>query len=670
MRRPMAAVILLFLSALAACEADGLDLPVSDAEVVVPGLSQSPAETSPSPPAGAKPESLSHDVEQVFPESPFHQPIGPEPEIDPDSAAYIEQFAQVAEEIGFNLSVRSFSVTVFESGQADPQYEVRLTAEWAPHQVLGPVPIPPRAVPDPEDDGHMVVIDPASGCAFEFWQARRVGERWAASWANAISLDGIGIFPQGGGARAGGSSLLEGLVWPDELRAGRIPHALVFAYGETRAGGPVPPATSSDGWSWDPRALPQGARLQLDPAFDLSLLPEWQRPIAKALQEYGMFLMDTTGGDISLFALNPLSLASDPYQDLIPDVAWFADRPGAKDWARLDIPAEAFRVLKLPPQAPNPSELTPPACGRTSGGWRLGVWSVAIEGTTAYLASGVAGLEMLDVSDPENPRLLSTFAPDFVEPAIRVLVADGIAYLSTAGSGLLIIDVSDPSAPALLGEFGREEEYYFTAMALKGDTLYLADVGNLFLLDLSDPRRPTLLGGLEESDFISDPRDMAIWENLVLIADGVLGLTVIDVSQPERPRVLGQVEDFAEGVAASGGFVYLTDHDLGFYVLDLSDPRIPVEKGKFDLEDFAFGLAMKDGLTVVANGLGGLQVLDVADPSNPRPLSQVADLPGYALDVALEGDEAYVALQDGGLAIVDLSDPARPSLLGRYVPSD
>lgn len=670
MRQLRYAALPLLCLILLACQGEEFDFPVSETKVVAP---------TPSPPFPARPQappadlglsSLSHDPNIVFPGSPFHQPIGPDPEIDPDSDAYIERLTEVAEETGFNLAVRSFSVTVFEARPEDPVYDVQLTAEWAPHQTLGPVPIPRHAVPDPEDDGHMVVVDSSSGCAFEFWQARRVGDRWAASWANSISLDSNGIYSQGGAARAGGSSLLEGLIWPEELRTGRIRHALVFAYGETRAGGPVPPATSSDGWSWDPQALPQGARLQLDPAFDVSTLPDWQQPIARALQEYGMFLMDTTGGDISLFALNPLTLASDPYEDLIPDSVWFGDRPGARDWARLDIPAQAFRVLKLPPQTANPTELTPPACGRTSGGWRFGVWSVAVDGTTAYLASGINGLQVLDVSNPERPALLSTFAPEFAEPGIRVQVADKTAYLSTAGTGVLITDLSDPSAPALMAEFGGEDEFYFTAMALQGETLYLADVGNLFLLDVSDPRRPTVLGGLEESDLVADPRDMVVIGDLVLLADGFYGLTVIDVSQPERPLVLGMAEDFAEGVAAADGFVYLTDHDLGFHVLDISDPARPVEVGGFDLEDFGYGLVVQEGLALVANGLGGLQVLDVSDPANPRRLSQVVDLPGYALDVALSGDYAYVALQDGGLAILDLSDPARPSVVGRYAPFD
>ena len=43
--------------------------------------------------------------------------------------------------------------------------------------------------------------------------------------------------------RASGFSSVAGLIWPEELRAGEINHALVFAYPFTRSGGPVGLAT-------------------------------------------------------------------------------------------------------------------------------------------------------------------------------------------------------------------------------------------------------------------------------------------------------------------------------------------------------------------------------------------------------------------------------------------
>src|SRR3712207_8502377 len=48
-------------------------------------------------------------------------------------------------------------------------------------------------------------------------------------------IEGSGVDPSGSSARASGFGLLAGLVFPEELRRGRIEHALVFAYPYTRS---------------------------------------------------------------------------------------------------------------------------------------------------------------------------------------------------------------------------------------------------------------------------------------------------------------------------------------------------------------------------------------------------------------------------------------------------
>jgi hypothetical protein len=111
--------------------------------------------------------------------------------------------------------------------------------------------------------------------------------------------------------RASGFGSAAGLIFPDELAAGRIDHALTFTMKHTKAGGPVPPATASDGWSTVPGAIPEGARLQLDPALDLDSfrLTAWQKTIARALQQYGMYLTDT-GGAVAFQAVHPQSVST------------------------------------------------------------------------------------------------------------------------------------------------------------------------------------------------------------------------------------------------------------------------------------------------------------------------------------------------------------------------
>ncbi|HET8651931.1 MAG TPA: hypothetical protein VFM13_05110 [Gaiellaceae bacterium] len=185
----------------------------------------------------------------------------------------------------------------------------------------------------------MTVLDRRTGCQFDFYGARSAGGRWSADWANTLLIKGKGTYPFGFSTRGSGFSNVAGLIWPGELKSREIRHALMFSYPYTSARGAVAPATETDGQSTRPDALPEGARLQLDPALDLDSLRlrPYERTIARALQRYGMYLGDT-GGALNLYAVHPQSYRSDRYAGLFPPV----------DYPELsNIPIERFRVLDL-----------------------------------------------------------------------------------------------------------------------------------------------------------------------------------------------------------------------------------------------------------------------------------------------------------------------------------
>jgi hypothetical protein len=93
---------------------------------------------------------------------------------------------------------------------------------------------------------------------------------------------------------------LAGLVRPCEIARGRIDHALAFAYPRT-ASNWVYPATHSDGRTPVGAGLPMGARLRLDPSIGAETIKRrWGctgpcLTIARALQRYGMYLVDSSG---------------------------------------------------------------------------------------------------------------------------------------------------------------------------------------------------------------------------------------------------------------------------------------------------------------------------------------------------------------------------------------
>ncbi|MFW9913454.1 MAG: LVIVD repeat-containing protein, partial [Candidatus Thorarchaeota archaeon] len=84
------------------------------------------------------------------------------------------------------------------------------------------------------------------------------------------------------------------------------------------------------------------------------------------------------------------------------------------------------------------------------------------------------GLVLINVSDPANPSMLSSFH-DGGWPQ-RLDVAGGIVYVADAQEGLEIIDVSDPTSPSEIAQYAGSGEVYDVQVI--GGIAYIADWNN------------------------------------------------------------------------------------------------------------------------------------------------------------------------------------------------
>jgi len=287
-----------------------------------------------------KPASLQY-WEPFKQQSVFYQPIDSSRSVAPTSTTMVQSLIDQANQ-AFVITIKEWSVAIYYADDSTPRHTVKLTASWAPECALKNVPIPGFAEPDPEKDGSMVVVDTENGCVYDFWKMRYKNGHWKAAWANALTMTSDGIFPKGFSARGSGFELMQGLIWPQELEAGLIEHALIFSYDHTKSGGFVSPATESDGTSDSDWAIPEGALVRLNPLLDLETLGlnDYETTIARALQDYGMYCADD-GGGLSLYAVNPISCKENPYASIWGDHRFvFLDK----------IPVEQFQVMEFGPQ--------------------------------------------------------------------------------------------------------------------------------------------------------------------------------------------------------------------------------------------------------------------------------------------------------------------------------
>jgi len=252
----------------------------------------------------------------------------------PKSGEWISLLERLDGHSGFYMNLKEWTVPVYEVSPSTPTYSIGKRMPFfdsgyeffylnsKPYIKAGhpeghgagfgvEVPIPPEAEPDASNDAHIVIVDRERGLAWDMWAAQKKEDgTWWSCTGMKYDLYGDGIFDGGqfpihngesihlyGPSRAAGVPIIAGLIMHHEILAGKIEHKLAFASDCAALLEHVaPPAVWTDGGV--PGGIPEGSVLQLDPAVDLDLLglSENEKTIARAMQEYGMVLVDVADG--------------------------------------------------------------------------------------------------------------------------------------------------------------------------------------------------------------------------------------------------------------------------------------------------------------------------------------------------------------------------------------
>jgi hypothetical protein len=173
-----------------------------------------------------------------------------------------------------------------------PPANVMLT-DYAGESDPGPYRIPDNAPLEAGSDHHVLTIDEFHCQLYELFGAQHQGPgSWTAASGAIFDLRSNKMrHADWTSADAAGLPVLPGLVRYDEVKAGRIGHALRFTTPSTR-NVYVWPARHKASNKTDPALPPMGQRFRLRASFDLTSFSPEARVILAALQEYGMFLAD------------------------------------------------------------------------------------------------------------------------------------------------------------------------------------------------------------------------------------------------------------------------------------------------------------------------------------------------------------------------------------------
>jgi hypothetical protein len=178
------------------------------------------------------------------------------------------------------------------------QKRVPVSFEFADESDRGRYPIPPSAPVEggrgSDGDRHVILVDRSRCKLYELYAAypRNGGTSWRAGSGAVWKLRSNRMRHRGyTSADAAGLPILPGLARYDEVKRGKIDHALRITVPSTRRAY-IYPARHQAGDTNDPDLPAMGQRVRLRPSFDVSKYPRQSRVVLRALKRYGALVAD------------------------------------------------------------------------------------------------------------------------------------------------------------------------------------------------------------------------------------------------------------------------------------------------------------------------------------------------------------------------------------------
>jgi hypothetical protein len=270
---------------------------------------------------------------------------------------------------------------------------------------------------------------------------------------------------------------------------------------------------------------------------------------------------------------------------------------------------------------------------------------VYVVGNYAYVTSESHGLDIIDISNPYAPKLVSSIKTGFGYTN-GVYIKNSYAYVvGKKRGGMKIIDISNPSNPYIVGAINSPDRAY--AVEVVGEYAYISggSVG-LVIVDISNPKNPQLAGVYNTSGYAVFTRVVG---ELAYVADEGGGLQIINIKNPKNPQLVGSLDVGIKYNALDvlGKYAYIGCDD-GLEIVDISNPANPELVGSISTGSRGFEVEVFGNYAFLANYDEGLKVIDISDPTIPKLVNSYITA-GKSLGLYMDGNYAYVANIDIGL---------------------
>jgi hypothetical protein len=271
-----------------------------------------------------------------------------------------------------------------------------------------------------------------------------------------------------------------------------------------------------------------------------------------------------------------------------------------------------------------------------------------------YVADDWSGMKILNTAVPANPLQIGSY--DTVGQAPRaqaVSVRDSLADLMTYWWGptdFRVVDVSQPENPRLVATAqvwgpGR-------AIVTRDSLAYVAEDYQLEIFSIANPRSPRLVGscGLPNSSY-----GLCLRDTLAFVGN-LTSLRIVNVTNPASPVVIGSLSMRALGVSVMDT-IALVGGMSELFAVSVANPISPYLISTFPLFPEGCWTVQLDGVLAYI-GTGGssntskLRVMDISRPDSMRCIGYHF-APTGVRQIRLQNGLAYAACFDAGVCIYE-----------------
>jgi len=276
---------------------------------------------------------------------------------------------------------------------------------------------------------------------------------------------------------------------------------------------------------------------------------------------------------------------------------------------------------------------------------------VAVQGAYCYVADGLAGFKVLDVSNPAIPHEVGGLDTSYLGSwSYSVAVQDSFAFFNLYHPWFRTADISDPTNPRLAGGCSYPPNEEPQAIVVRDSFAYAAMNYDFNVINVARPREPVVVGTCALGGY---SREVILAESLAYV--GNWPLEVLDIARPDQPSVVGSWDRYARGIDLQDTILYVVTYsnpnDDVLLSLGVANPAVP-----YVLDSVIVPRTMHDVVVVdtIAYCAGWeMATVSVADPRNLRRLPDGWAPPSWMRRVVSVPPYLYACCTEGGVCILE-----------------